>query len=133
MFKPGDKVICCDDKGTILILHKEYEVLVASWALPVPYVTVTEHPSNKYDITRFTVTSQQLPLPTLPPNMPIGTGGSGSNTMENWSCTPIIHYPSKSATIKEFNACPIIAKCECGTDKIGGGKHSSYCPKSNIA
>lgn len=22
-------------------------------------------------------------------------------------------------------------KCECGTDKAGGGNHSSYCPKAN--
>lgn len=34
--------------------------------------------------------------------------------------------------IGKSHLCVPYLKCECGVDSVGGGNHSSYCPKSNI-
>ena len=57
-----------------------------------------------------------VPYPDL---LMIPTTDQGSNPAPHdnfWSVPPV---PQRQV------------KCECGVDSIGGGKHSSYCPKHN--
>lgn len=64
-----------------------------------------------------------------------------SVTASNNSTNPLLdlYYKYPTITLPVVGTMPLGSfispapyKCECGTDSVGGSKHSSYCPKYNL-
>lgn len=66
----------------------------------------------------------------------LGTAGTPTITIRN---AGMIHGNSTYINLPVVGTMPLGSfispapyKCECGTDSVGGSKHSSYCPKYNL-
>jgi hypothetical protein len=119
-FKVGDKIRCINDYLPDLIFGEVYTVAQyspnydASLIMMFDTIKLVETGTNWWSETRFELES------TPQPYRPVPFSGQQLDllpfTSEMMPTCPIIHG---------------LKTCECGVDSIGGGKHSSYCPKAN--
>lgn len=119
MFKVGDKVICIDISGIerYLSLNKIYTVSkVADYS---EHIYLEEYPGDFWIADRFHLATSD----NTPPK---------SNVDEDFyyiwpkSPYPTPWIPSEPTTVSTL---PPMHNCECGVDSVGGGRHSTWCPK----
>lgn len=110
-----------------------------------PGICLVETGSNSWCSSRFELVAQQDKNTQVPQSILAPTGDSGAGGSAHLPYTlyipPFVNFvdnegdQSTSGTIYQQlelgQAIQTIAKCECGVDSIGGGKHSTWCPKHN--
>lgn len=141
-FKTGDLVKC------IFANHQFASFLVIGGVYTVKEIGI--HPntirlmedngSTSWDSTRFepydppSLSGLQAWLPAIAPQThhtfwPTTVAGSWTDTDK--SLASLIPSPGSNLGQQYVPVVHINARCECGVDSIGGGKHSNYCPKYN--
>lgn len=121
MFKIDDRVRCIDDKGiSNLVLGETYTVLRFCQDCVMLYSSVAWYDANRFVLA--TSSNSNLPTGVSIARSSVVTDVAGDIVTWGNALEKVYNNSTASAVFPEY-------KCECGTDKIGGGKHSDYCPK----
>lgn len=116
MFNAGNKVKCIDSSAqSVIYLNQIYTVRET---MAPDFIRLIELPGFWWRADRFILERDQSSIQLS--NMPVGL----SAWLPSETTIDELMFSMNKAAYPQH-----IFKCECGTDSLGGGQHSDYCPK----
>lgn len=131
MFKSGDIVRCIDgvNYGGLKVVTGNIYTVLGRNISTTNEINLEETPDNSWLATRFELvspakTTENLSLPT------VAIRPFPLTISDTWLDSQLEFIRITDEMMQSDRIIPNHStKCECGVDAIGGGKHSSWCPK----